>query len=336
MVQLTYYEPRNDADASDADQPAYEPPPLSQMVRHGYTMTDLNQIARMAISRHIGWGDRTTMYNTAWSAAAEHIYTAEQRPDRALVVHAAHIAVMHAAKADKKTHGRSTGPDGDNEARPHFTVFWDCICTPTSGPEQHVVERVALHQILERLTPGQVDAIIALAVHGTYQAAADALGLSYVAFKSRISHARARFLTLWHEGEEPSRPWGTDRRVSNDGHAAARANGRASKALRRRTGRPAAQVTHGKLSTYDRRGCRCGPCEDAAATRMEQRRARTGATPKRTVTAAQMREILARAAAGQTCREIAAALGFSSSTVHRHIRAGTQRTAGSMLQGSVA
>jgi hypothetical protein len=235
MVQRTFYALPSEA---PPEEPEWEPPPDgSDTIRHGYTMSDLDQIARMAISRHIGWGDRQTMYDTAWSAAAEHIYTADQRPDWGLVVNAAHFAVMQAAKDDWRAHGRGPGPDGVNETRPHFTVYWDWAARSTSGPESSVVDRVALRQILARMAPDHVDAVTALAVHGTYQAAAKALGLSDAAFKSRISRGRARFLTLWHEGEKPSRVWGTDRRVANGGAPARGANGRASRAIRHRAAR---------------------------------------------------------------------------------------------------
>ena len=40
-----------------------------------------------------------------------------------------------------------------------------------------------------------------------------ALRARYATFKSRISVGRQQFLTLWHEGETPSRPWVRDRRA---------------------------------------------------------------------------------------------------------------------------
>jgi hypothetical protein len=50
---------------------------------------------------------------------------------------------------------------------------------------------------------------MALAIHGTYDKAAASLGKTHRAFVSQLSRARKQFLQLWHEGEQPSRIWGT-------------------------------------------------------------------------------------------------------------------------------
>jgi hypothetical protein len=63
------------------------------------------------------------------------------------------------------------------------------------------------------MRPANRDALAALAAHGDYRRAVGALGISYVASKSRISEGRREFLALWHDGEAPSRPWVRDRRA---------------------------------------------------------------------------------------------------------------------------
>jgi hypothetical protein len=84
---------------------------------------------------------------------------------------------------------------------------------PASGPEDRVIERIALAQIWPCLRPAHREALLALAAHGDYGLAARALGKPYSTFKADISRARREFLKLWHEGEAPSRPWVRDRRA---------------------------------------------------------------------------------------------------------------------------
>ena len=50
-------------------------------------------------------------------------------------------------------------------------------------------------------------ALLALAAHGDYTTAAQAIGYPYGSFSYLISQARAEFFALWHEGQEPSRLW---------------------------------------------------------------------------------------------------------------------------------
>ena len=77
-----------------------------------------------------------------------------------------------------------------------------------------MVERLAVGQIWPLLTPGQREALETLAATGDYQAAADALGLSYHTFCRRLSAGRARFLGLWLEGETARRGWRDRRRTA--------------------------------------------------------------------------------------------------------------------------
>jgi hypothetical protein len=74
------------------------------------------------------------------------------------------------------------------------------------------VDRAALWQIWSQLEERHRVALLALATHEDYQAAADAMGVPYATYVTRVRRARHAFYALWHEGETPSRPWGTDRR----------------------------------------------------------------------------------------------------------------------------
>lgn len=58
------------------------------------------------------------------------------------------------------------------------------------------------------------------------------------AFCARVRHGRLRFLRYWHEGETPSRLWGSDRRGN---HVQRSGNGTVMGILRRRLKLKAAQ-----------------------------------------------------------------------------------------------
>jgi hypothetical protein len=106
----------------------------------------------------------------------------------------------------------STRPAADATST-RFERYWRHVAAPDDGPEEKITERLALAQIWPHLRPVHREALAALAAHGDYQRAAQALGLPYATFKSRISTARREFLALWHDGETPSRPWVRDRRA---------------------------------------------------------------------------------------------------------------------------
>lgn len=208
-------------------------------LRHGYTLRDLHNTARLAV--HVAgrmasdWQDR---YDTAWSAIAEHLYAAADPPARHDLVRCGQLAIYAAVTETRRHHGyyrhKTIGAEAGVASSPAFLSFWWDQLRYVPSCEARIVERTTLGQILPSLTPAQWEAIAALAVHDDYRTAADALGSSYVTFRSNVARARTRFLALWHEGEQPSRPWGTDRRADrlrdSDGRAAlnaARRRGRA-------------------------------------------------------------------------------------------------------------
>lgn len=191
-------------------------------LRHGYTLADLHALARLAVHTAgvmaSNWRDR---YDTAWSAIAEHLYAAEHWPPRHALVRAGQLAIYAAVDDTRQAYGfyrrKTDGAQHGVGSSPAFRTYWWDICgaTPVRSPEGRIVERTSLAQILPTLTPAQREAIVALAVHDDYRAAADALGMKYTTFKGYVAAGRRRFLAAWHEGEQPSRPWGCDRRVGS-------------------------------------------------------------------------------------------------------------------------
>jgi len=146
-------------------------------------------------------------YEIAWSAIAEGLYSCDGPPsDRDLIRIGDKAITRHV-----EDHGHMWGTyyyrDGD---MPRFEKYWWSQAAPTPSPEGRIVDVVALGQIWPRLTKNSQRVLMALAVHG--ERAAESLGKPYSTFVTQIYEARRHFLRLWHEGEQPSRVWGHDRR----------------------------------------------------------------------------------------------------------------------------
>jgi hypothetical protein len=188
-------------------------------IRHGYTLTDLHQLTKLAVNTAKGWlaMDYTDLMEAAWFGISEHLIAAEHWPPRHDLVRAGQRAVntlvtdeMHHAGYFKYKSGAGYGPG----TMPAFVQFWH---SPPTAIEPRIVERVTLTQIWPALTPRQREALAALAAHGDYLLAAESLGIEPQTYRSLLGRARREFLRLWHEHEVPSRQWGTDRRVGVHG-----------------------------------------------------------------------------------------------------------------------
>jgi hypothetical protein len=186
-------------------------------IRHGYTLTDLDRIARYAVHVSPVTHSYSERCEIALSAIAVQLYeSADPVTANELLQHG-----RRAILADLKDQQRHEGyyrahTDGGRHgpgSSPAFVTFWSDAAKPAGSPERYVLDGLAVRQILPELTRRERDALVALAVHDTYQAAAEAMGIEYNSFKALISKGRRKFLALWHEGEVPSRPWGVDRRA---------------------------------------------------------------------------------------------------------------------------
>jgi len=182
----------------------------------GYTFTELHQIAgRSAV--HCPWGagypvpDR---FEFAWAGIVDYLAGCENPPERFEVYKAGMKAIGRAADRELREHGLTTrGGDG---LRPmaRFEIFWAPRAAP--GADTAVVDRLAVRQIWPMLRPLHQMVFLALAATGDYAQAAQAVGYPYSTFSSLVSQARAAFLTLWHEGETPSRIWAVDKHGTTD------------------------------------------------------------------------------------------------------------------------
>lgn len=191
-------------------------------IKHGYTLADLDDMARAAVAvDRLLVGDVHYRHSIAYSAIAEALYASEEPPDRAHLIRVGWQAIALDVRWSLRHAGYpDDGQPGEVTLRPRFVQFWqDYKVTPSH--ETKVVEGLAAGHLVDALPPVYRDAVVALAIHDTYQAAADALGITYVAFRGRIATARRRILAAWFEGETPRRTGRIDRRVGAYGKAPA-------------------------------------------------------------------------------------------------------------------
>jgi hypothetical protein len=213
MTQLTYYPvwPVDEVHADRASPGLYE-------LRWGFTLSDVHKATMRAVytafSQAADYSDRVS---AAWFAVVEYLYTAVEEPSADDLMIAGRKAVDDAVHGYWRTHGvDKRNPSAGQENRVNFQRFWWTFSRPASF-ESGLVDKMALIAIWPHIRPVNQEALLALAVHDSYQNAADAMGLKYSAFVSRVAKGRHEFLRLWHEGECPSKPWGTDRRVEGGG-----------------------------------------------------------------------------------------------------------------------
>lgn len=195
----------------EAPDPAAPEPDTG--IRWGWTLDRLDVLARAVVSNNRAWwpaGDRDDLYAAAWHGIVEHLYTATEEPRRTDLMEAGRNALAADVKAAMRHRGarRDTSNNGTR-----YAMYWQWAGRAVPSPENRIVERLALWQILPALTPGQLAAVHALAAAGDYEEAARLFGTSPAGLKSQLMKGRRRFRALWHEGETPSAHWGVDRRA---------------------------------------------------------------------------------------------------------------------------
>jgi DNA-directed RNA polymerase specialized sigma24 family protein len=176
-------------------------------------MHDLDEVARLTVrlNNHMA-GDSHERYELAFSAAAEYLYSTDEAPTRRTLVDAASRAMNSWMHGVISSHGISRRHGGEFGSAPRFSMYWWDQTRCVQSPEASVVENLALGQIFQRLPQGEREALLALATHRTYQAAALALGTSLGNVKAAVNRGRVKFRRLWHQGEKPSPHWAQDRR----------------------------------------------------------------------------------------------------------------------------
>ncbi|MFI1194049.1 hypothetical protein ACH4T9_12440 [Micromonospora sp. NPDC020750] len=197
---------------------------------HGYTLADLHRLARQSAgSNRTMAADQRDLYDTAWSAIAEALYSAEHWPTEHHLLAVGKGAIWALVKDHRTTYGyRDREWDAGLASAPRFCAYW-LGARVTASPEEPIVERFALPAVMAALSEPYREAIIALAVHQgnvdirarsdaecshcgnpwadhtDRDAATCSLGLNRAAFNRRLHVARRTCLQLWLEHETPHR-----------------------------------------------------------------------------------------------------------------------------------
>jgi len=177
--------------------------------RHGYTLADIGRLAQKS-ARIAGWqsSDYAARCDEAWSGIVAYLYAADLPPPERDLVDAGCLAVRREQQAVRHLRGVVAAEGGGYRRMGGYERYWRYHARATPSPEQIVVDRAAVWQILPLLSYKQRAALDAYIDHGlSIAAAADALGIGYPAMASRLEAARRRFLAAWHEHETPSRKW---------------------------------------------------------------------------------------------------------------------------------
>lgn len=204
MTQRTYYPPATST-------PATPTTPVEEItssdpthLRHGYTLAALDGIARCAVHSTgpmgMDWHDR---YDTAWSAAAEHLYAATEAPHPGDLTHAGQRAIYATVRAEVHHHGHYTGraaADRGYGTSPAFAAYWS---SAPSGFEPALIERLTLPAVLDALPDRAQQVLRAVAALGDQAALGPVLGVPAQRARRWLREARAAALALWHEHETP-------------------------------------------------------------------------------------------------------------------------------------
>ncbi|MEU4570797.1 hypothetical protein [Micromonospora sp. NPDC023956] len=182
---------------------------------HGYTLAQVEHLARAAVNMAGQYAsDYLDRLDAAHGGIVIALYEAPHWPTRYTLMDAGARAVHDLVRQTLHLRGYrdQSGYSGAGSS-PRFAAFWTGMPMVTPSPENRIVERVAVEQVLPQLTPREKQAITALAATGDYQAGADLLGMGYDQFCNTVNRARRRAFALWHEHETPLGRWRTDKRI---------------------------------------------------------------------------------------------------------------------------
>jgi hypothetical protein len=203
MTLRTFYAYAHEAPPAPPEAPGPWDSDDPHHVKWGYNIADLAVLSRIAVARcrapYLSYLDG---YEASWSAIAEALAVAEAYPDEHDLLRAGWSAVNAAASRYLRYTGRRSHAD---DPMPKFARYWGA--SPAPSHEDRIVERTALYQVLPTLNEMHRRAVYAMAATGSRDTAAAAVGVSPVAFESRLRKARRAVLALWFEGETPPRHW---------------------------------------------------------------------------------------------------------------------------------
>jgi hypothetical protein len=250
--------PARTVDVDVAAQVEPDVPEAEHGLRYGYTLDDLDRLARVACqTAHTMAADVGDRYAEAYGEIAVYLYTADVWPSEPDLIRVGQAAIRDWSRATRRAHGLHADSD-KGEGIPHATVaYWWAQSSVTPSPEARIVDLAAFKAIWPSLHAEGRNALETIAAFdGDYRQAAGALGLTFTQIRRHVDRAVRLFLALWHEGESPSKVW---------------------RQLYRRV-EPAELVPCGTPSAYHRHRRRkeptCQPCRDALGRARQERLAR--------------------------------------------------------------
>lgn len=189
---------------------------------HGYTMADLESIARHATRiRANRMIDPEEALAVAWHGAVVALYKAEVEPARHDLVEAGLEALSFELGRLRSHYGMqyANGERLQFGGGANFKKYWAARPDTDDRFTERIAERLALPAVLSVLTSRQYEAIATLAAFDNdMHAAAEADGSTYQAFRKNVLQARRRLQAVWFEHETPRRMSGTDEKCRN-GHS---------------------------------------------------------------------------------------------------------------------
>lgn len=180
--------------------------PTTTNLWHGYTLTDIDQLARtvIVIDRWSNAMDTRDRYDAVRFAIIEHLITTEEAPTRQQLITLGRSAADEYVAAEMHHHGYDRrNIAAGQRALAGFLRYWQTTCR--APWDERLVERLALTQIWPQLPEHQQQAVMALALTGDHAAAAASLGVPLPTFSARLRKARLTVAAWWHEHETPPR-----------------------------------------------------------------------------------------------------------------------------------
>ena len=187
---------------------------------HGYSLAGIDRLTHIAVTKaHVSISFPEAR-EEAWQAIVELLYSCPERPSHYSLVDAGRNAVEEHFRRRLHDVGLRKVAGGGYEQAPRFMAYWADAVDGVDGERathsswirrvgarpdwvDAFVERLALPQVMDVLTPVQREAIVALAATGDLSGAANRLNVSYAIVKRRVREARIRMLEAWFDDETP-------------------------------------------------------------------------------------------------------------------------------------
>ncbi|MCW2900427.1 MAG: hypothetical protein JWO67_2692 [Streptosporangiaceae bacterium] len=200
---------------------------MAEELPHGWTLEDLAKIAGIVV--RIAYGrllDVEEARDVAACAIVERLY-AEPEPMIEDLYRAGRRAVASAYGQQKSFVGIETNRSrsGREGVGREFARYWYSQGALVSPFEDAIVDRLAVKQVWDALSPRHQETLLALAEHGSHAAARAALGVTTKAWEHRLRKARIQARVFWYWPEAPGRQWGGTDRPGMDTDARGRNKG---------------------------------------------------------------------------------------------------------------